>query len=324
MKMSQKNLFVLMFLLSTITPGFAAEKGADFPKKPIKLIVPYAAGSGMDMHARRIAPGVGKILGTSVVIVDKPGADGRLALNEAWKADPDGYTLLTTGMPAPIINEKLFPVNYRFKEFTQIYSWTRENMVLVVNAETWKTPEEFLTAARNKSLSGGLSGIGSVSQVAGLLLEEAGKFKPVNWVTFGGGGETMASLAGKHIEFGITTASSAKSLVDAGKLRCLLVFSSVKDPLFPNALLPKELGLQENMTPLVSVRLVFGPPKLPARIVAIIENAFARAAQEPDYRDWAQKARVEIALLSHQQCSDYVETVEKEISKYVDKIKIKK
>jgi len=315
---------VLILVLSTPAPGFSAEKGTDFPNKPIKLIVPYAAGSGMDMHARRIAPPVGKFLGTSVIIVDKPGADGRLALNEVWKAAPDGYTLLTTGMPAPIINEKLFPVNYRFKEFTQIYSWTRENMVLVVNSETWKTPEEFLTAAQNKSLSGGLSGIGSVSQVAGLLLEEAGKFKPVNWVAFGGGGETMASLAGKHIEFGITTASSAKALVDAGKLRCLLVFSPVKDPLFPHALLPKEIGLHDDMTPLVSVRLAFGPPKLPAKIVNIIEHAFVRAVQEPEYRDWAQKARVEIAPLNHQQCTDYVETVEKEISKYVDKIKVKK
>ncbi len=317
-------LIVLALVAGIYSLAFSAEKGTEFPKKPIRLVVPYPPGSGADLHARKIAPLLAKHLRGSVWVENKPGADGRIALNDGWKAPPDGYTLLTSGMPAPIINEKLFEVRYKFREFTQIFSWTRESMVLVVHAETWKTPDEFISAARAKSVSGGLSGIGSVSQVAGLLLEDAAKLKPVNWVPFSGGSETMASLAGKHIDFGITTASSAKALVDAGKLRCLLVFSEEKDPLFPSALLPREIGVNANMSPLLAVRLAFGPPGLPREIVTLVEQAFFRTVQEPEFVDWAQKARVEIVPMNHDQCMNYVQTVEREISKYVEKITIKK
>src|SRR5512146_773932 len=105
---------VLFFFVGTAA---AAPKAPDFPKKPVRFIVPYPAGSGNDIQTRALAPYLEKHLGGTVTIDNRPGADGRLGLNEAWKSAPDGYTLINAGMPTPIINEKLFPVNYKTKEF---------------------------------------------------------------------------------------------------------------------------------------------------------------------------------------------------------------
>lgn len=317
------GIFIILSLIwSFSATALSIEKPADFPKKPIRFIVPYSVGSGIDINARGIAPYLEKHLGVTVLIDNRPGADGRIGVNEAWKASPDGYTLINPAMPIPIINEKLYQVNYKTREFTHIFAWSTDNIALVVNSETWKTLEEFIAAAQAKTLSCGITGIASVSQIAGLSLGDAANFKPVNWVPFTGGAETMTSLAGKHIDFGITTTSSARALVDAGKLRPLLIFANEKDPMFPNAPLPKEIGL--NLTAMPTVRGAMAPPGLSPQIVNILEQAFAKAIQEPDFLAWAQKVRVHISPINHDQYLAYTLSVEKEIVKYLDKIKIKK
>ncbi len=319
---SLKIFGTLLFLLSCTAQAFGVEKSLHFPNKVIRFIVPYAVGSGIDINARGIAPYLKKHLGVQVLIDNRPGADGRIGVTEAWKAPPDGYTLINPAMPIPIINEKLNPVSYRTREFTHIFAWSRDNIVLVVNGETWKTAEEFIAAAQSRTLSCGLTGTASVSQIAGLSLGEAANFKAVNWVPFSGGAETMTSLAGKHIDFGITTASSARALVDAGKLRPLLVFADEKDPVFPQAPLPKDIGLR--LTAMPTVRGVMAPPGLPARQVAILEQAFARAIREPEFLAWAQRVRVYVTPMDHKQYLDYTLSVEKEIVKNLEKIKINK
>ena len=304
------------------TTARSAEKSPDYPRKPIRFVVPYAVGSGIDINARGIAPYLEKHLGVNILVDNRPGADGRIGVNDAWKAAPDGYTLVNPAMPIPIISEKLYQVNYRTREFTHIFAWSVDNVVLVVNSETWKTPEEFIAAAKAKTLSCGITGVASVSYLAGLSLGDAANFKPVNWVPFTGGAETMTALAGKHIDFGITTCSSARGLVDAGKLRPLLIFANEKDSVFPNAPLPREIGL--TLTAMPTVRGAMAPPGLSPQIVTILGQAFAKAIKEPEFLAWAQKIRIQILPINHEQYLAYTLSVEKEIVKHLDKIKITK
>lgn len=316
---------MLMALTFTLCGGVlaqAAEKKAAFPSKPIRFIVPYAAGSGNDIQSRGLQPYLEKHLGGRIVIDNRPGADGRLGMNDAWKSAPDGYTFINAGMPTPVINEKMYPVNYRTKEFTHIYAWSQDNICLVVNAEVFKKPHDFINEARLRTMAGGITGIGSVSQIAGLSLADAAGFKPVNWVPFKGGVETMTNLAGKHIDFGVTTTSSAQALVDAGKLMVVLIYSQEKDPMFPKAPLPKDLGL--NLTAMPVVRGALAPPGLKPAIANILRQAFAKAVKEPDFISWAKRARVEISPMNHEQFLKYTIGVEKEVVKYLDKMEIKK
>ena len=315
-------LMALTFILCWGVQAPAAEKKAAFPTKPIRFIVPYAAGSGNDIQSRGLQPYLEKHLGGRVVIDNRPGADGRLGLNDAWKSAPDGHTFINAGMPTPVINEKMYPVNYRTKEFTHIYAWSQDNVCLVVNAEVFKKPQDFINEARLRTMAGGISGIGSVSQIAGLSLADAAGLKPVNWVPFKGGVETMTNLAGKHIDFGVTTTSSAQALVDAGKLLIVLIYSQEKDPTFPKAPLPRELGL--NLTALPVVRGALAPPGMSPAIANILRQGFAKAVQEPDFVNWAKRARVEISPMNHEQFLNYTIGVEKEVVKYLDKMEIKK
>ena len=312
-------IFSLILFSGTMAPGAAA----DFPSKPIRFIVPYAPGSGNDIQTRGLAPYLEKYLGQTVTIENRPGADGRLALNEAWKSPADGYTIVNAGMPTPIINEKLYSVNYKTKEFTHIYAWSQDNLALVANAENWKTLKEFIADARTKTLAGGITGIGSVSQIAGLSLAEVAGMKQVNWVPFKGGAETVTNVAGKHIDFGITTTSSAKGLADAGKIRILMIFADEKDPMFPDAPLPAEAaGL--DLVGMPVVRGALAPPGVPADIAGVLRDAFGKAVKDPEFVAWAKKARIEIQPMDHERFLKYTVNMEKEITKHLDKIEVKK
>ena len=141
--------------------------GADFPSKPVKLIVTAAAGGGEDTEARAIAPFVEKHLRTQVVIENQPGAGGKIAFEKFQKTEPDGYTLITYTFPKSVIIEYQGKTGFRTRDFTPVFAWSRSSQLLVVNGESWKTFKEFLDAAKTKTLAGGLSGRGSTTHLMG-------------------------------------------------------------------------------------------------------------------------------------------------------------
>ena len=121
-----------------------AAYSADFPNKPIKIIVTSSAGGGEDMEARGGAPFLEKYLGVRVIIEDQPGAGGRIAFEKFQKTAPDGYSLITSSFPKSIIMEYMTKTGYRTKDFTPVFVWSRMDSYLPVNAETWKTFDEFM------------------------------------------------------------------------------------------------------------------------------------------------------------------------------------
>ena len=294
---------------------------ADFPNKPIRMLLPVAIGAGSDIHARKQEPYLKKYLGVPIRIENAPAASGRVATNELWSAEPDGYTLMAQSLPSPIFFELLTPdeVKYKFKEFTFIYGWSGENFILVANPEVYSTPEKFMAAAKSRSLSGGTAGFKSLGHILGLVFEEAAKLKPVNWVHYSGGSEPMAALAGKHIDFVIASTSTAMNLFKAGKCIPLIVFSNKKDFLFPDATLPKDLGLNVDLSFAYALRCVYGPPRMPPQIVDILEKAFAKTMQEPGWQDWAKKASVEYNPMNHAQLTKYVINCYEQVYKNKDK-----
>jgi tripartite-type tricarboxylate transporter receptor subunit TctC len=278
-------------------------QSADFPKNPVKIIVTSAAGGGEDTEARGIAPYVEKHLGVKVTVEVQAGAGGKIAMEKFMKTEPDGYSLISYTFPKSIIIEYMGKTSFRTKDFTPIFGWSRTNQLLVVHADTWKTFEEFLKGAKEKVLAGGLSGRGSTTHFAGLVAMDELDLK-VKWVPYDGAAESLAALAGKHLDFTICTAPSAVSLIRAGKLRPLIMFADKRDPYFPDVPVPQELGFKVSSLP--AVRGVEGPPNTPASIVKVLEEAFGKAVKEPGYLDWAQKVRVVIHPLSAQEYAKLV------------------
>jgi tripartite-type tricarboxylate transporter receptor subunit TctC len=293
---------------------------ADFPKKPVKMIVCSAAGGGEDMEARAIAPFVEKHLGVNVTIENQPGAGGKIAFEKFQKIEPDGYTLIMYTFPKSIIIEYIDKTNFRTKDFTPVFAWSRGNQVLVVHADTWKTFGDFLKAAKAKTLSGGLSGRGSTVHLAGLIAVDELGIK-VNWVPYEGSAGSVTALAGKHLDFTICLATSAVSLTRAGKLRPLVVFGDTRDPYLPDVPISKELGFETTSMP--GIRGVEAPPRTPAPIVKVLEDAYGKAIKEPAYIEIAKNRQIVLQPLSSKEYAQMVEATYPRVEKYREMLKEK-
>ena len=303
---------------TTATLVAASVLAADYPSKPIKLIVTAAAGGGEDTEARAIAPFVEKQLGTTIVIENQPGAGGKIAFEKFQRAEPDGYTLITYTFPKSVIIEYQGQTHYRTKDYAPIFAWSRSSQLLVVNAETWKTFDEFLKAAKAKKLSGGLSGRGSTTHLMGLIaLDELGI--AVNWVPYEGSRGSVAALAGKHLDFTICLATSAVSLIQAGKLRPLLLFSDKRDPHMPDVPIPQGLGYQMSFIP--TLRGVEAPPNTPASILKVLEQVFRKAAADPGFVEIAKKRRMVLEPVGSQDFAKAVADAYSKIGKFQEMLK---
>ncbi len=287
---------------------------AGFPRKPIKIIVTADAGGGEDTEARGIAPYVQKHLGVNVLIENQPGAGGKIAFEKFQRVEPDGHTLITYTFPKSIIIEYLDKTTrYRTRDFTPVFVWSRSNQLLLVHADTWKTFDEFVKAAKSKTLAGGLSGRGSTTHLAGLLAVEEFGIK-VNWVPYEGSPGAIAALAGKHLDFTIALANSGVPLIRAGKLRPLLLLSDTRDPYLPDVPIPRDLGY--TITSLPALRGVEAPPRTPASVVKVLEDAFSKAVTEPAYVEWAKKRLMVIHPVSADDFATAVREAYPKVEKY--------
>jgi tripartite-type tricarboxylate transporter receptor subunit TctC len=203
--------------------------------------------------------------------------------------------------------------NYRTKDFTPIYAWSRSNHLLVVHTDTWKSLDEFVKAGRTKTLSGGLPGRGTPSQLAGLETVDKLGIK-VNWVPYDGAVGSLAALAGKHLDFTICIPSTATGLIDAGKIRPLVLFSEEKDPFFPEVPLSRDLGF--DITPVPGIRGASAPPRTPAPIIKVLEEAVSKAVKEPGFVEWAKRRKVVLHPLTSREYNSLVETTYQKAVKF--------
>ena len=287
--------------------------GQDFPKKPIKLIATADVGGGEDAEARGIAPFLQKHLGVTVMVENQGGAGGKIAFEKFQKADPDGYSMIISTFPKSVIIEYMGKVGYRTKDFTPVYAWALTNQLLVGHADTWKNINEFMKDAKGRTLSGGLSGRGSTTHLAGLVAMDGLGVK-VNWVPYEGSAGSVAALAGKHLDFTLCLSTSATSLIQAGKLRPLLLFGDERDPYLPDVPTPKEIGL--NIPSMPALRGAEAPPKTPAAFVRALEAGFEKAVKDPAFVEWAKKRRMVLRSFTSQEFGKILLDTYPQVEKY--------
>jgi len=129
----------------------------------------------------------------------------------------------------------------------------------------------------------------------------------------------VAALAGKHLDFTICLATSAVSLIQAGKLRPLLLFSEKRDPYMPDVPTAKDLGIKMDMIP--TLRGVEAPPKTPAEIVKILESAFSKAAKDPGFIEVAKKRQLVLQPTGSREFAKIVAEAYPKIAKYQQMLK---
>ena len=288
------RVFLLALLLLPMA-AFAEQYPA--PGKTIRVMSIVAVGGASDMQIRAITIYLSKHLGGSTFMVEpNPGASGKIAYEKAFKAKADGYTLLNYNLPAPIITELVEPtVRYRTADFTPIFAISKLPNVLVVNAETWKTMDEFVQEGQKRVLSIGTTGSKTANYLQAVAFADIVKIK-ANFVPFGGGSESTQTLAGKHLDAVITPVLTAFPLVKAGKLRPLMVFTDDPDDTYPGVLLSKDSRWKIPSFPLVGTYVA--PPNFPAEKVKVLEDAFVKAVREPGFVEWSKRVNLVITPTS--------------------------
>ncbi len=291
-----------------------AADSADYPRKPIKIIVTSSAGGGEDMEARGVAPYLEKYLGVRVIIEDQPGAGGRIAFEKFQKTTPDGYSLLTSSFPKSIIMEYMTKTGYRTKDLTPVFVWSRMDSYLTVPADSWKTFDEFLKAAKSRPLTIGMPGIGGTNHLTGLMLIDKLGIN-VKWIPYEAGSAAYTALAGKHLDAAMGSTTGLTGLLDAGKVRSLMICSSNKrNPYLPDVPSPKELGL--DIDPVAVYRGIEAPPNTPPAIVQVLERAFSKIVQDPGFIDWGKKNRVVLTPMPAKEFRKVIDAYYPMIEKY--------
>ena len=275
-----------IFLASSLPWALAAAgvQAADpFPSRPIRVIVPYAAGGGPDVLVRQMGPRLGEALGQPIVLENKVGAAGVLAAQFVAQQPPDGYNLLM-GSNTHLIQKILQP-DLKFDpltEFVPVSNMAASGTVMVVRADgPYRRAEDVIAAAKAApgKMNYSSGGIGTSAHLAGATLVSLAGLQATH-VPLKGSVEIMASLIRGDTDFAFPVASTGVPQVKGGKLRMLAVTNGSRLKDFPDVptlqeVLKSELAVQESW---------FGfwaPAKTPADVVARLHAAVNKVLAEP-------------------------------------------
>jgi tripartite-type tricarboxylate transporter receptor subunit TctC len=270
---------------------------AKFPDRPIRLIIPWAAGGPADAGFRIMAQSVSKKLGQQVIVDNKAGASGIMGAIALQEAKPDGYTISQMHMSVlrqPLLNKQLTynPIN----DLTYILQITGFVMGVVVRADApWKTLPELLASAKANpgKLNWGTLGIGSTQHLA---MERVGLAQGgLSWThaPYRGTADTLRALLGGEIDFA-SESSGWAPMVEAGQLRLLAVFTAQRAKRFPTVPTVKELGIDVVID---SPGGLIGPKGMDPAVVAVLADAFRAAAQEPEHLKFLENMDQPLILL---------------------------
>jgi putative tricarboxylic transport membrane protein len=263
-------------------------QAAEYPRKPINVLIGFAPGGGSDVMLSMVRPLLERNLKTTLVPVYKPGAGSDIALTELATSKPDGYTTVISCTPQVPINPVVRQTQYKISDLVLAANVVTDPGIFVVRAESpYKTVADFAKAAKEQpgKLSVGVSSAPGDDWFAIRMFEEVAKVE-LNIVTFSGDGPSwQAALAG-HTEGSFNNLSIVYSQVKAGKLRALALMADKRTPFLPDVPTFKELGY--NFTSGSSRGFSF-PKDTPKVIVTTFANAVKEVMDSAEFKANADK-----------------------------------
>lgn len=286
---------LLVISLAAVAPA-VVQAQADYPNRPVKLIVPFAAGGTSDVMGRLIAEELGKQLKQPFIVENKGGAGGVIGMDQASKANPDGYTLVLSGIGTNAVAHGFQSPkpNYKESDLIHISQLASGPNVLVVNAAfPAKNLQEFVAYikahpgkvnyAQVPASSGHLTAE-YLKQVAGL---------DMLGIPYKGSAPALTDVLGNQVPVMVTNQDAVLPHVKAGKLRALAVTSAQRNPLYPDVPTVAEAGYPGFSA--VSWTGLSAPKGTPQPIIDKLEAAMAKAFSEPAARAKLENAGFVVA-----------------------------
>lgn len=278
---------------------------AEYPEKPITMIVPWAAGGSTDQTARVLAKAAEAHLGQTIVIINRPGASTTIGMAELAKANPDGYTIGTLSSTAYLValqgrQLSFHPIN----DFSYI-SYYGDNVigVAVLDKSPYKTLGDMFAEGKKNpgKLKYGTAGVGTTQHLTTEALQRSSGAKFVH-VPQQGSAASAPALLGGHVDFIMETSVWAPFVEDK-QVRLLAVTTPKRAKSYPDVPTLSELGYRS----LRSVQAIIAPAGLPEPIRAKLEGAFRKALADKAFQETMQRLAMEIVDLPGAEVKKLVE-----------------
>jgi len=238
---------LLSFLAMLFMACAVHAQSAPFPSTPIRIIVPFTAGSGSDSASRAYGEVMSRLLGQPVVVDNRPGGSGLVAIQAVKAAPSDGHTILLASVSPMAVNPVLvknLPYD-AFKDFRPVHGLAVGPAAFIVKGDSpWKTMGDFVAAARKDKRTVSVGNYSDGYMLVGAWLGTAAGV-PVNHVPYKGGVQMQTDVVGGQLDIAVNDFGGVVPLLKEGRLRVLAITSDKRDPMFPNIPTMKESGFPD-------------------------------------------------------------------------------
>ena len=314
-----KRVLVLLAALAPLLSG-APASAAEYPTRPVTLIVAFTPGGPSDVIARIIGRRIGEMLGQPFVIDNRPGAGGNIAAEAVANAAPDGHTLLMGNNSILATNASLYKkINYDpERDFIPIGLIGTQANILVVNPSVpASSMAELIALAKQKprQLNYASSGHGAAAHLAGELFRSEAKVDIVH-VAYKGAAPALQDVVAGHVQMMFATAASVVGLIKDGKVRPLAVTTSKRTALMPDLPTVAELGIPGFDA--TTWHGLVAPAGTSKEIIGALHHAMTTALNDPGVRKSLTDLGVDIVASSPKEFEAYIQS---EIPKWAAVIK---
>ncbi len=291
-----RRLCLLALGALSLAAPLAAQAQQAWPSKPIRWVVAYPAGGGSDFLARQLAPQIGKQLGQTLVIENRPGAAGMIGTDAAAKSAPDGYTIVTGDNGAMVFNSAMYKkVPYSPSDLAPVGFMARFPLVLVVNPNAgFSSAKQWLDEVKKNpgKYSYASPGIGSPHHLAMELIKERSSSFIVH-VPYRGTAFTTQDLIAGMVPMGILDPAAGLPHIRAGELKALAVLSAKRIATLPDVPTFQEIGLQG--VDVAAWQGLFVPKGTPEPIVQRLTAEMNKAITTPEIKARLEDFGLEVA-----------------------------
>ena len=281
-----------------------AQQPVRYPERQLNLIVAFSPGGTTDLAFRLLAREIEKVLGQPVIVQNRAGAGGAISMGAIASAKPDGYTFGQIPTQTVFVMPFIEKLQYNpVLDLTFISQSAEAPFGIVVKKDSpYASLKDLIAEARRNP--GTLNyGTNAATGVANLVIDQIGRQENARFtnVPFKGSPEAHAALLGGHIAFVAGEINS--SMVEAGVIRLIALFSEGSRPMYPTVPSLKVLGYD---IPAPVFYVIAGPRGMPSAIVTRIDDAVARAVHEPAFLKGAQELKLSIVYRDHKELAEYV------------------